>query len=520
MIRNLILAVLFLPFVHAGAARAAPGAVLATPGALTSATAATFTPFEFVRDGQVTGFDIDLAGAIARHLKLQPVTVNMQFDGLIPALQGGRVDFINSAMYISPQRRQAVDFVPYLQVANVVMVSAARQGGITGNDLSLCGRQVAVTLGGIEEDNARDASARCVAAGHPALEVFSFPTAQDTAMNLRAGRVDAAFDSVYGAVTLMHEMPGVYTVMGRPFGTDAWIGFAVRKGDVAMRTMLADALHAVQADGTFAALLERWNLPPAENVHTDAQAPAVRGGLLRGLSICWGYFASWLFFRAAMMTLLVTVISLAAGCVIGLVAALAQSSRFRAVRALLAVYLWLFRGTPVLLQIVFVYNVLPGFGLRLSALMSAVLALSLNEGAYMAEIIRAGLRAIRPGQRVAALALGMTPFGVVRHIVAPQAFRVIVPMLGNQGIGMLKTSALVSVIAVEDLLLVANQAASASFHYLEALSAAGLYYLALTTLFMAGQAVLERRLDPAQRLAGGTLFARLSRMMGSMTDAR
>ncbi|MBL7237103.1 MAG: ABC transporter permease subunit [Komagataeibacter hansenii] len=518
MIRNAILAAIsILPLWH-GAARAMP--TLATPGALTSATAATFTPFEFVRDGQVTGFDIDLAAAMAARLHLRPVTVNMQFDGLIPALQGGRVDFINSAMYISPERARAVDFVPYLQVANVVMVSAARPGGITGNDLSLCGRQVAVTLGGIEDDNARDASARCRAAGRPALDVLSFPTGQDTAMNLRAGRVDAAFDSVYGAVTLMHDMPGVYAVAGRPFGTDAWIGFAVRRGDTAMRDMLAGALHAVRADGTFDALVRRWDLPPAEQVDTAAQGQVRRGGLWRGLAACWGYFASWLFFEAALMTLLVTILSLAAGCVIGLGAALMQASRLRVAQVVVALYLWLFRGTPVLLQIVFVYNVLPGFGLRLSALLSAVLALSLNEGAYMAEIIRAGLRAIRPGQRTAGLALGLTPVGVMRHIVAPQAFRVIVPMLGNQAIGMLKTSALVSVIAVEDLLLVANQAASASFRYLEALSAAGLYYLALTTLFMLGQAVLERRLDPAVRATGGTLLARLGRMVGSAGDAR
>jgi polar amino acid transport system permease protein len=211
------------------------------------------------------------------------------------------------------------------------------------------------------------------------------------------------------------------------------------------------------------------------------------------------YLISPAFFRGALITLLITVCSLCFGALTGLVIALLQETRSRAAHGVTLAYLWLFRGTPVLFQIIFVYNVLPSFGIRLSAVVCAVLALSLNEGAYMAEIIRSGLQAIKKGQRTAALALGMFPIDVMRHVVIPQALRIILPPVGNQMIGMLKLSALVSVVAVEDLLLVANQTASSSFRYFEALSAAGIYYLVLTTLFMALQALIERRLDPKSR---------------------
>jgi polar amino acid transport system permease protein len=217
------------------------------------------------------------------------------------------------------------------------------------------------------------------------------------------------------------------------------------------------------------------------------------------IALVFDYLVSPQFFRGAMMTLLLTICSLFFGIVVGLIIALVQEGGTRIGRIATLAYLWLFRGTPVLFQIIFVYNVLPSFGIRLSAFVSAVLALSLNEGAYMAEILRSGLQAVKKGQRVAGLALGMTGAQVMRYVVIPQAARIVLPPIGNQMIGMLKLSALVSVVAVEELLLVANQIASANFRYFEALTAAGIYYLALTTAFMGLQMLFERSLDPRRR---------------------
>lgn len=214
------------------------------------------------------------------------------------------------------------------------------------------------------------------------------------------------------------------------------------------------------------------------------------------LDLVFQYLASPAFLGGAIMTLLITISALFFGLITGLILALLNQIKLAPVRWAVVFYIWLFRGTPVLFQIIFIYNVLPSFGIRLSAFVSGVLALSLNEGAYMAEIIRSGLQAIKSGQRTAGLALGMTKTAVMRWVVMPQAARIMLPPIGNQTIGMLKTSALVSVIAVEDLLLIANQTASASFRYFEALTAAGIYYLALTTIFMLGQMWLERSLEP------------------------
>jgi polar amino acid transport system permease protein len=207
--------------------------------------------------------------------------------------------------------------------------------------------------------------------------------------------------------------------------------------------------------------------------------------------------------NAALVTLWVSITSMALGSAIGLALALMQQCRFRPLRYLAWSYLWLFRGTPVLLQIIFAFNVLPGFGVILSGPVCAVLALGLHEAAYMAEIFRSGLGAVSAGQRDAARALGMSEWRVMRLVVLPQALRMVIPPIGNQFIGLLKLSALISVIGVRELLLAAEQSASATFRYLEALSAAGVYYLAFTSVLMALQHVLERRFGRPDRLPTG-----------------
>jgi polar amino acid transport system permease protein len=214
------------------------------------------------------------------------------------------------------------------------------------------------------------------------------------------------------------------------------------------------------------------------------------------------YVFSRAFFNGALMTIFLSVTSLLGGVVAGLVIAMLQEARWAAVRAIASAYLLVFRGTPVLFQLIFIFNVLPSFGIVLPGLACAIIGLSLNEGAYMAEIMRSGIHAVGRGQRQAARALGMKDWHVMAYVVLPQALRIVVPPIGNQAIGMLKMSALVSVIAVNELLLVANQRASAEFRYLEALSAAGIYYLGMTTVLMIGQAALERSLRRRGRRPG------------------
>ncbi len=207
------------------------------------------------------------------------------------------------------------------------------------------------------------------------------------------------------------------------------------------------------------------------------------------------YVLSATFFDAAIITFLLTALSMLLGIIGGLVLALVKTAPLGQARWVADAYIWLFRGTPVLLQLIFVFNVLPTWGLTFSPFICAVIALSLNEAAYMAEIIRGGLLGVDKGQKTAAHMLGLAPRQTFRWVVMPQMIRLVLPPTGNQLIGMLKTSALASVVAVQDLLLSAQRQAAGNFDYVGSLTAAAIYYLILTTLFTLLTRQLERQFD-------------------------
>lgn len=233
---------------------------LVDPGKLTYGTAATFAPFEYTVDGQLTGYDIELGAHMAELMGLQANPLNMEFKGLIPALQGGRIDIINSAMYIKPERAEQVDFIPYMRVGNEIIVSKGNPKNIKSRD-DLCGLTVAVTLGGIQESYAREDSAKCEAAGKEAVTVMTLPTAQDSALTVRQGRADAFYNSTPGATVQITALPDVYEIVGETFAADTQIGFAVRKGDAGMKKLVTEALKKSVDDGTYHALIKKYNLP-------------------------------------------------------------------------------------------------------------------------------------------------------------------------------------------------------------------------------------------------------------------
>ena len=205
------------------------------------------------------------------------------------------------------------------------------------------------------------------------------------------------------------------------------------------------------------------------------------------------------------VTLDVTCLGLAGGLLAGLVLASMQLSRFRLLSGLARAYTVIFRGTPLILQMVFAYDALPHIGLRLSPLAAAGLALAANEAPFIAEILRSGVRGVDVGQVTAGQALGMTPFVLMRRVIAPQAIRMMVPALGNEAVTALKNSSLASIIAVQELTLRSTQLASATFDFFSIFFASGAMYLLLTGAVTALQLFAEVMLDldrpsPRERL--------------------
>jgi polar amino acid transport system permease protein len=222
------------------------------------------------------------------------------------------------------------------------------------------------------------------------------------------------------------------------------------------------------------------------------------------------YFTSSRILHGLVLTIELTVTAMAIGIALGILLAVMRLSPNPLVSGASWLYIWLFRGTPVLVQILLWYNIAalyPRFALGIpfgptfahvnassviTPFVAGMLALGLNEGAYMAEIVRAGIISVPEGQTQAAQSLGMTRLLALRRIVLPQAMRVIVPPTGNETISMLKTTSLVSVIAVTELTYSAQLIYSVNYRTIQLLIVASIWYLIVTTLLTMGQFYIER----------------------------
>lgn len=235
----------------------------------------------------------------------------------------------------------------------------------------------------------------------------------------------------------------------------------------------------------------------------------------------WAVVGQYLFDPAILSGLAtivwLTVAAMAIGVALGTLIALMRLSKNPVLESVASGYLWVFRGTPLLVQLIFWFNlsalypqITLGFPIGpnlgsfdanqyITVYVAALLGLGLNEGAYMSEIVRSGLNSVPGGQREAADALGMSSFRVMWRIILPQAMRVIIPPTGNQLIGMLKTTSLVSVIAMEELLYSAQLIYTVNFQTIPLLIVASLWYLLLTSVLSVGQHFLEKHFARGDR---------------------
>lgn len=216
----------------------------------------------------------------------------------------------------------------------------------------------------------------------------------------------------------------------------------------------------------------------------------------------WAGFFDYLFNQYLLLgvatTLALTVAAIIGGLILGVVIALLRMSPVKPLSYAAQFYIWLFRGTPLLVQLLIIYTGLPlAIGVRFSVIEAALLGLILNEAAYLAEIIRSGILSVPAGQSNAARALGFTPAQVMGYIVMPQAARIVIPPLGNSVNGLLKTTSVTSVISMEELLRRTQILIQEKFLVLELFAVAAIYYLILTTLWDFAQRRIERRFGKA-----------------------
>lgn len=226
----------------------------------------------------------------------------------------------------------------------------------------------------------------------------------------------------------------------------------------------------------------------------------------------WDYFWASLFtpsdsfLNGLGLTVAISVTAMILALMLGLIIALMGRSRFMPLRVFASLYIWIIRGTPLLVQLVILYtgfaaanlfrfeDISIGFVIK-GAVQAAIVGLMLNESAYISEIVRGGLESIEKGQTEAALSLGMTPLGSMRWIIVPQAIRVMVPPLGNSFNGLMKNTSILSIIGVAEMFQIGSTMASSTFKAFEIFIVVALYYLLLTTVWTVIQTWIENWLN-------------------------
>lgn len=451
---------------------------------LVMVTSADYPPYEF-RDtatgkNEIIGFDVDIAKRITQELGYELEIRDSDFNGLIPALQAGRADFVMAGMTPNEERKKNVDFSDiYYEAKNTIV---AKKGSNLQKPEDLAGQKVGVQLGSIQEKEAKKFKDVKLAPLNKTSEIIQ---------EIKAGRIKAAIiEDTIAKGFIANNSDLEFKTIPNTEASGSAIAFPKGSKRVADFNRV---LQKMKDSGELESLVKKWFENPIKAAETSA-TPAQNSGS----SLSFAKIAPSIpyIMEGILETLKFTAISAFLGFIWGTVLALFKISTNKFLLWFATAYTSIFRGTPLLLQIALVYYATPQLtGYNISPLLAGVITFTLNSGAYISETIRAGILAVDKGQREAALSLGVPYKPMMSDIILPQALKNILPALVNESIALLKDSALVSTIGVADLLRRAQIVGAEKYIYFEPLLFAGvIYYLMVMSLTWGGY-VLERRLQ-------------------------
>jgi len=464
-------------------------------------------PYTFYTSGKrLVGFEYEIINAVARRLGRPAEFVQNDWSGLIPGLDRGLYDCVICGIEITPDKKEQVIFsIPYYFTFE-----------------QFVGRKGMPPITSLSQLRGRDVGTLDQTAALRMLEATpgAIPKTYDQELNAYEDIVNGRLFGVlldYPIAKYYASPNPELELTGPPFGRIAY-GIAIAKSNVALKQEIDGALSDIISSGELRNILSRWGLwtntvARAFNQTVDPSEPdsqyqsfvcsrvsnadlwsrirryAVAGPLLR---------------RAALLTLGVSVAAMLVAVLAGLLLAISRVFGFTPIRWFATAYIELMRGTPLLIQLLFIFYGLPSIGIRLSPFAAGVLGLGLNYAASEAENYRAGLLAVPVGQWDAAQALGLTKSQSLRLVIIPQAIRFVLPPLTNDFISLLKDSSLVSALTMVELTGAYHRIATETFDYFGAGLLVAFLYLLLGLPFVRLARYTESRLGKGRRLERGS----------------
>lgn len=410
-----------------------------------------YPPFSFYsNEGNLVGFDVDVSYEIARRLAREPQIITTEWDGILAGLLAGRFDAIIGSMAITEERAQSVDFSDPYYISGAQLFSNRGSTATTPADM----QRIGVVLGTTYESYLRQ--------NFPTVSIRTYKGDVDVFQEMNNGRIDGfVTDRLVGMYQIAQS--GMEFVPVGELLYDERIGIPIRKGQPELLSAINGALAEMEADGTFKKLHEKWFEAPNPEPGT-ARATISNSVVISKIA------------RGFAITLWVAFASIAIGFLLAIPVGVVLNGAPGPLRMVARAVVDFLRGTPVLIQLFFVYFGAPQVGIHVTPIGAAILTLSVNSAAYMAEVVRSGLMAVDPGQDIAGRSLGMSRLQVFRFIVWPQAFRIAIPPLMNSVVALLKDTALISVISVSEVITEAQSIIAVTYDPLR-------YYFIVAVMF-------------------------------------
>jgi len=431
---------------------------------------------------QLIGFEHDLADALAAKLGVKAQMVQNQWDQLVPALERRNYDIILNGFELTPENQQHIAMtVPYFVYAQQI-VTRKETDGLSQLD-ELKGKPVGVLSGSV---------AKTLLDKMGGTDLRIYPGNVESLRDLKAQRIEAVVMDL--PIALYYAKPDAALKFSGNSFAPGYYGIGVRKQDKTLLAALNGALKELTDDHTLEKIYRKYGVwDDRQEGLKDYKPQTVAESNSVSTLREWPKYLP-LLLVGAVKTVEISVLSMGVAVVVGLIVVLVRLYALPPLQWLAKAYVEIIRGTPLLIQLFLIYYGLPQIGIRLNAFCAAILGLGLNYAASEAENYRAGIQAIPHGQTEAALALGMSRWQLLQHVVLPQALRLVIPPVTNDFIAMFKDSSIVSVITMVELTKVYGMLAMSTYDYIGlGLMTAGIYF-ALSYPASLGANWLERKL--------------------------
>ena len=454
---------------------------------LVMATDATFPPYEYFRGEEIVGIDVEIVRELAQRNGMRLRVENMKFESVIAAVQGGKVDLAAAGITVSPDREEQVNFTrAYARAKQVIIVP---QGSPVSSAEQMKGLRIGVQHGTTGDQYVTKNIGEPERFANGALAVAA----------LVAGKVDVVVMDGEPAERHVARNAGL-SILPQPLTAEEY-AIAVSKKRPELLATLNRTLAELEADGTLARIAAAYAGTPAEDEPVaEEQAPGMFASFYTNFikDNRWKYLANGLLVTVE-ISAAAAIIGIILGALIGIIRSTAdQTGRFKLLDLFCRLYLTVIRGTPVVVQLLIIYFVIFG-SVEVNKVLVAIVAFGLNSAAYVAEIIRSGIMSVDKGQMEAGRSLGLGYNYTMRSVIMPQAFKNVLPALGNEFIVLLKETSICGYIALQDLTKGGDIILSQTYDAFLPLLAVALIYLLMVVVLSHLLKKLERRLQKNER---------------------